>query len=533
MTSHKAVPTLRRGVYGSPRGAWGLLWTFANIQNSALKCTRDCLVPFFFAIATLTGCDRINIAGETNAPIPSILVGVAKVDVTPAEAVHIINELEPFESEGVAQQLFAKAIAFGDDAGGGPAILISFDGIGVPAAVADEVAARLEKSRGIPRERIAVCATHTHWAPHLTGLLPTIFGGPLPPDHQARADAYTRQLVDSLESAALQALDDRQPARLSRAVGKVTFASNRRLEEDGRIVTDDALMFTWNPSGPVDHSLPLLCVRDLTGKLRALHFTYACHNVSITGREISRFRNRVHGDWAGMAQEKIEERFPGCLAMVTIGCGGDARPSPVGGLTIAEAQAREIAGEIDALLADSARWLPVSTGPIECRLERTGLPLEPAPDKETLQEYVDVAGKSRTFTARGHLAGELLARLERGETAPETVPFTAQSWSFGDDLAMVFLAGEVVVDYRNRIHEEFDGRRIQVIAYANATPCYIVSRRMLKTGGYEAGNSMYYYGWLSHLKPEAEDAVMNAVGSVLPPRFHESGVGSQPAVSVE
>ena len=79
---------------------------------------------------------------------------------------------------------------------------------------------------------------------------------------------------------------------------------------------------------------------------------------------------------------------------------------------------------------------------------------------------------------------------------------------------------QVVVDYRDRIHREFDGERLWIVAYANATPCYIVSKRMLARGGYEAGNSMFYYGLLGPLEEEAEDRVMQAVKSVLPEKFH-------------
>ncbi len=457
--------------------------------------------------STTTHITFCEVQHEVTKAIP---VGIATVDVTPTGPVHLINELEALESEGVAQPLYAKALAFGSDADT-PAVLIAFDGIGIPAAVAGEVASRLEENFGIPREKVAVCATHTHWAPHLTGLLPQIFNGPLPPAHQARVDAYTRQLVDALEQAAVEALDDRKPAQLSWATGKVTFAANRRLLGDGRVVMDDALMFTYNPDAPIDHSLPVLCVRDLKGNLRAIHFTYACHSVAITGRAISRFRNRIHGDWAGLAQEIIQQRHPDSIALCTIGSGGDARPSPVGGVNVAAAHAREIADEIDRLLAAPERWEPVS-GPLECFLEEADLPVQPYPERATLEGYVREIGKSRNATARGYVARDILNRMERSDSVPpDTVPFIAQAWSFGDELSMVFLAGEVVVDFTHRIQREFDDRRLWVIAYANATPCYIVSKRMLELGGYEAGNSMFYYGRLTPLKPEAEDRVMETV----------------------
>ena len=60
-------------------------------------------------------------------------------------------------------------------------------------------------------------------------------------------------------------------------------------------------------------------------------------------------------------------------------------------------------------------------------------------------------------------------------------------WVFGDSLALVFLAGEVVVDYALRIGWEGDSARLWVVAYSNDVPCYIASKRVLAEGGYEAG----------------------------------------------
>ena len=44
-------------------------------------------------------------------------------------------------------------------------------------------------------------------------------------------------------------------------------------------------------------------------------------------------------------------------------------------------------------------------------------------------------------------AAAFLAQLDRGETFPAEIDYSVTTWTFGDDLAMVFLPGEVVVDY--------------------------------------------------------------------------------------
>ena len=50
-------------------------------------------------------------------------------------------------------------------------------------------------------------------------------------------------------------------------------------------------------------------------------------------------------------------------------------------------------------------------------------------------------------------------------------------------------------------------------------PCYIVSRRVLKEGGYEPDISMLYYGWPARLSPAVEDRIVDAAKSLLPQSF--------------
>ena len=133
------------------------------------------------------------------------------------------------------------------------------------------------------------------------------------------------------------------------------------------------------------------------------------------------------------------------------------------------------------------RSLPCPAGSAT-RFKQIELPLGPRPGREALEERSKLAG------AEGMFARSLLEKLDRGETLPSTVPYPVQTWCFGDDLAMVFLGGEVVVDYALRLKWETDANRLWVTAYSNDVPCYIASKRVLDEGGYEADMSMVFYG---------------------------------------
>jgi hypothetical protein len=433
-------------------------------------------------------------------------VGAAAADITPDYPVRLVGyESRKTESDGIATRLKAKALVIGgDNDEGGPVILVAVDNCAVGSNVTEEVAARLEKKAALKRERFVVCSTHTHCAPGLRSELNFIFGGPLPPDQKERIDRYTRELTDALEKVALEALAARAPASLAWGQGQLGFAANRRVLKNGRWVG-----FGVNPNGPVDPSLPVLRLTDASGKIRAILFGYACHCTTLGGEF-----NKICGDWAGLACDRIEQQSPGAIALAIIGCGADANPEPRRNFDDAKRHGLAAAQEVDRVIKTAMTPLP---GRIQSRIHRFALPLASPPTRAAIAERAKLPG------AAGYFARTLIERLDRGEPLPAEIPYVVQTWCFGDEMAMVFLAGEVVVDYVLRLKWEIDAKRLWVAAYTNDVPCYIASRRVLSEGGYEADSSMTYYGHPARLAPEAEDLIIQSVHELLPPPFDGPG----------
>jgi hypothetical protein len=286
--------------------------------------------------------------------------GVARIDITPKYPVRLSGYgSRRAESSGVAQPISAKALALGEE----PVVILTVDNLGVP----EEISAEVAKRAGLPRERLAVCSSHTHSAPMLTNVAPTLFGLPIPPEHAKRIDQYTRELTDNLEQVTKAALADRKPSKISWAKGKVPFAANRR---------------TYN--GPVDHDLPALKVEDEKGKLRAILVNYACHCTTLGGEF-----NQIHGDWAGAAQELLERSHPGAVALVAIGCGADANPFPRGTLNNVISHGESIALEVRRLLGGAWKPLP---GQVAARFEKIDLDFEKLPTREQWQALAKQPG---------------------------------------------------------------------------------------------------------------------------------------------
>ncbi len=419
-----------------------------------------------------------------------IIIGAAKVDITPDSPILLTGYqsrgTEP--SKGVQLPIRAEALAIGSDEQGA-SLLVTVDNLGVPDSMTEELAARLKRRAGIARERLAVGSSHTHSAPCLPGVAPNIFARPIPADRQAVIDRYAATLLDRLEQVCLDALKDRKPALLGWAQGSVDFAINRRTK-----------------GGPVDHALPVLRAVDLDGKLRAVVVNYACHCTTLDPKD-----GLISGDWAGEARDAIEADHPGAIALVLIGCGGDANPRDRTGQAVARRHGRSIGDEVTRLLKGPIT--PLETPPVG-RLARIKLSFDTLPTVEELKALVAKGG------APGYNASTQLARLDRGEPLQSELDYVIQAWHFDDDLAIVFLAGEVVVNYVLRLKTELDPKRLWVVAYANDDPCYIPSERILREGGYEGAGAMAYYARPTRLKSGLENQIIASIRALVPPSFN-------------
>jgi putative membrane-bound dehydrogenase-like protein len=415
-------------------------------------------------------------------------VGVARIDITPDYNIRLNGFAHrKAESDGVDARIHAKGLAFED--ANGKAVLLAVDSLGVPDYMTRDVAARLQKKAGLDPTRFAVTSTHTHSAPIIANTCPNIAGEPIPPPHQEKIDRYTRELADKLEEVSLAALADLAPATIEYGIGTHGLAKNRR-----------------TPGGPVDHDLPVMAIKAPDGKLRAVYLSYACHCVTLS-------HMKINGDWAGFAAEALEKIHPGAIALTSVGCGADSNPlSDVTGdkVHIAIEQGEQLAAAVDQVLE---RGLTVVDQPIAAQVKRISLAFGEHPTRE----YWEKVAQQQDY--QGYHARVQLAKLDRGEKLQTELSYPIQTWVFGDQLAMVFLPGEVVVDYALRLKREFDRSRLWINAYSNDVPCYIPSERVLAEGGYEVDSSMWFYDRPTRLATGIEKKIIDEVHRQIPDQF--------------
>jgi hypothetical protein len=422
--------------------------------------------------------------------------GISVKVITPSESMWMAGYASRTKpAEGKEQDLFVKALALQDPAKNRVVVLTS-DLIGIPRSLGEAVATEVKKRTGLSRDRLMLTVSHTHCGPVVRDNLADMY--PMSADEAKKIRPYSEKLQRWMVEVIVEALDNLKPCELTIGQGTARFAVNRRKPTPRGIVNDA------NPDGPVDHDVPVLSVTS-AGKLRAVLFGYACHNTTLSFQ-------RWCGDYAGYAQEELEKKHKGAVALFWTGCGADANPLPRGKLELCKKYGKELAEAVDAVLA--GKRTPIS-GRLVTRYATIPLSFAELPGKAQLA--ADMLSKTLAIRKR---AEKLQRMLEENGKIDNNYPhYPIQVWLLGDQVQWVALGGEVVVDYSRRLKKELAGdRAVWVTGYANDVMAYIPSVRVLKEGGYEADSSMIYYGMPSRWASSIEEKIVARVHALVKDR---------------
>jgi hypothetical protein len=419
--------------------------------------------------------------------------GVGRIIITPEKPIYMSGYAgRNHPSEGAIHDLWAKALAI-EDRKGARVVIVTTDLIGLPRGIADVVAARVQKEYGIERAHLVLNSSHTHTGPLVQHNLEILFD--LSPEDSQVVAEYSATLTNKLVAVVGAALKDLAPADLAFGNGRATFGINRREN------SPNGVKIGVNPKGPSDPDVPVLKVTAPDGKVRAILFGYACHNTTLTGQFY-----KLSGDYAGFAQLGIEKNHPGATAMFVMLCGADQNPNPRSTIELAEQHGASLAAEVNRVLDEKLQRV---RGPVRAAFQVVDLNFAP----QTRETFESRLSESNIYRVR-HAKAMLKLNDDRSPIV-RRYSYPVQAIQFGKDLTFIALGGEVVVDYVLRIKREFGGKGIIVAGYSNDVMSYIPSLRVLKEGGYEANDSMIYYGLPGPYDEEVEDRIMTTVRQVM------------------
>ncbi len=419
-------------------------------------------------------------------------VGVATVKITPEKSMWMAGyAARKSASEGVAGDLFAKAMAIQDEQGQ-RVVIVTMDLIGVPRLLRDQLETEVKDKFQLPREALWINASHTHCGPELRMTrIPPLDGAPAEYEQRMQlALDYTAKLHQQLLEIIDLSLKDLKPANLDYQHARCGFAMNRRRP------TVQGVTNAPHSDGPVNHHVPVLRITTPEGKLRAVLFGYACHN-TIMGF------NQFSGDYAGFAQQYLQESHPGVTAMFFTGCGGDQNPYPRSKPEYLTYHGRALATAVDAALDTVPK--PVS-GPLRLKYDTVELKFAPPPPTAELEKIAAGTAEPSSSHAR-----RLLKELKDTGKIRSTYDYPVQIVQFGQDWTVIALSGEVVVDYSLRLEKELAPSNVMVAGYSNDVFGYVPSFRVLQEGGYEAGGAMFWGPLPGPFATDVEDLIIGKV----------------------
>jgi hypothetical protein len=278
--------------------------------------------------------------------------GFAKIDITPRIGVELCG-FGPYlnrHSTGVRDSLWARAMAVSD--GDSTLVLIGCDLIGVTGEITRLVRDRIRRKTGIPPTAIMVHCTHTHSGPATTPYIG--WGDPDAP--------YLELLPARIAQTGIDAVAALQPAVFAHADAPCEGIAYNR-EYDKRPSLEEALSPAWRPAHPEFTDTTCHVIRvDSAETERAIGFLsyFGCHPVVCCAES-----RQIHGDYAGVATNMIEDDFPGSVGLFLQGAQGDVNTCVVHHPEAESLRALDIIAE---RYADNVR-----SG------LRTAVPFDPAP----------------------------------------------------------------------------------------------------------------------------------------------------------
>ena len=439
-------------------------------------------------------------------------VGYAKTRITPPLGAPIVGYYEARFVKGVADDLFARAVAFDD--GERRAVVVALDLCLLPQRFYDAMKDAIAGASGIDRDGIFITCSHTHTGPLVGGDFAT---------RNHSSEAYDAFLVACVRDAAVQALSDLRPSRFGVARGQarnISFVRRYRMK-DGSVATNPGVD---NPG--IDHALgapneTVALVRiDREGADTVFMVNFGTHPDSVGGEYVS-------ADYPGFACALLERALPGTRCVFLQAPQGDVNHvnvHPSAGeraisaidfdgvprsLALSEHIGRVVAGAVLSVCSVAA---PVAADAISYASRRVDLPSHRENDRldevrHTYEMYE--TGRASELPYREMALTTAIAeakRIMRLEHGPESFPYILSALRVGE-LVFAGIGGEPFTEIRNRIDAGSPFANTIQCCLANGAGGYIPTRAAYEEGGYETASS--------NLKPGCDDILVDAMLGLL------------------
>jgi hypothetical protein len=423
--------------------------------------------------------------------------GVATRIITPPVGIGMEGNAREEGSQGVHDELTARALVLSNDAGEACA-LVALDLCMLPGWVAQRLKEIVTEQTGLQPHQVLAAATHTHAGPITIG----IFG-------EAPDENYLRHVAAVAAGAVVEAFKHQVPARIGYGIGRAEEpVNNRRLR-----TRDGELHMNWeglDPDevvgvlGPTDPEIGIIRVDTTEGEPLATVLNYALHPAILAGDNWL-----ISADWPGYARRAVEQLHGGTAIFFNAATGNinhinHRRPEQQRGFyearrlgTIVGAAAVQALLQIEAMADDvkldaCSRTVTIAGRQVTPEQVAAAEAIMAAHTGPLLQAATDGAPEAL-------FASEALKLAKRGKFSEQV---EVQALRLGQ-AALIALPGEIFVEYQLQFKRRSPLPYSFLVGYANNYLGYVPTPRALAEGGYEARPMSW-----SQLAPEAGDTMI-------------------------
>lgn len=426
--------------------------------------------------------------------------GFGKVDITPRVGVELCG-FGPYlnrHSTRVLEPLFARAMAV--EAGGNRWVLVSCDLIGFNDILTQRI------RHLVPDVPVMVHATHTHSGPCT---IPELIGWGDPDE------PYLEVLPQYVAQACHAALRDLAPATIHHAeVPAAGFSYNRELPAETR-TNELAIEGKWTTDKPAETDTAAHVFRvERAGKVAGFLTYFSCHPVVCCERN-----TEIHGDFVGVATNRVEREHPGAIGIFLQGAQGDINSNYVHGpaaesLVALERFGERFAGVIRAGLAQAQPFMVESVGAALIDAPYTLAPFDELALRTALAEHEASIAKGGITQAErsGRIAMVYAKGIRRILTSQGAKrPMSAQALRFGE-FTLTALPLELMHRIKRRMQKEL-GSRALLLSVTNGFLGYAPLREYYRppTVRYSVVNVPLMLGWLPFTENIEDEALAAAL----------------------
>ena len=411
-------------------------------------------------------------------------VGFAKVCITPPLGIEMAGYYHSRKAKGVRDDLYATAVAFEKD--GVRTLVISTDLLYIIDVLSIKYRTQIAERLNLPLESILIMGTHIHTGP--------LFGKSAGTGAE-EMPLYNEYLGHLLMDAAVMAMDDLKPARLSSAEGEakgISFIRRFRMK-DGSVRTNPGI---GNPEIAAPLGEPyegvILVKAEREGADDVYIVNFAVHPDVVHGDYFS-------ADWPGVVRSTLEKTLDGVKCAFFNGFEGDVNHIDVSpkqgdwdvrdGYECAKHMGRVIAG---AVLQICGRTRPVAVDRIAFGSKIIVLPSNQENDRLPEMRRIcelHLAGRDDEITDKADMERVTViaeaTRIVMLENGPESYDFLISATRIGD-LVFAGIPGEPFTEIGNRVRAASPFGTTILCCCTNGGSTYYPTSAAYDEGGYEA-----------------------------------------------